>query len=278
MSHIWCNGQWLEPSLFRVAPTDRGLLHGLGLFETILAIDGRPVFAGHHLKRFARGCERLGWRVQTTDLAQLMIELLKRNGHGTGLGRIRLALTAGSGALDNLSQSGDHLLWMTASAISEAPETMTVCMAPFPRNEHSPLAGLKCASYAENNIALDHARRHGFQEILFFNTAAHLCEAATANVFLAQNGELLTPSLDSGCLPGITRAVVMDIAAKLGIPCREARLVRDDLLNAGEIFLTSSTRGPVAVTRVEDQPFKVGEITATIRRAWSGLVAGAATG
>ncbi len=272
MSRIWCNGEWIAAEDFRVAPTDRILLHGLGLFETLLAINGRPLFANRHLERMKLGCQRLGWPLETAGLDAVMAELLEKNGLHTGRARIRLTLGAGSGKLGDLTPGADRLLWLSAAAIVETSETTAVCIAPFPRNEHSPLAGLKCASYAENLIALDHARRGGFDEALFFNTAGHLCEAATANVFLVKNGALLTPSLDSGCLPGVTRGVVIELAAKLGISCRETRLTRDDLLQADGIFLTSATRGPTAVSRLDGRKLPPCALVATIRRGWNEVV------
>ena len=272
MTRIWCNGQWIDPHDFSIAPTDRGLMHGLGLFETLLAVDGRPVFAGHHLERFARGCERLGWRMETTDLAAVMCELLHHNHLGSGRGRIRLAATAGSGVIGDLTQGGDCLLWMTASAAAEPPATTSVNVSPFTRNERSPLAGLKCASYAENHLALDHARRLGFEETLLFNNAGHLCEAATSNVFLVKDGTLRTPALECGCLPGITRAVVIGLAARNGIPSGEAPLTKADLHAADAIFLTSSIRGVMGVSRLEERVMPPCGVTAALRRAWDEAV------
>lgn len=272
MTRIWCNGQWIDPLDFSIAPADRGLMHGLGLFETILAIDGRPVFAKQHLERFARGCERLDWRIETADLAALMIDLLQHNHLGTGRARIRLALTAGSGAMGDTSLGGDRLHWMTATAAAEPPPTTSVNVSPFTRNERSPLAGLKCASYAENHLALDHARRLGYEETLFFNNSGHLCEAATSNVFLVTGGTLRTPSLDCGCLPGITRAVVIGLAARLGIPCMETRLSADDLHAADGIFLTSSIRGVMSVSRLDDRKLPPCETTTMLRKAWDQAV------
>jgi branched-subunit amino acid aminotransferase/4-amino-4-deoxychorismate lyase len=272
MNRIWSNGLWIDPLDFSIAPADRGLMHGLGLFETMLAIEGRPVFTKQHMERFERGCERLGWRIETPDLAALMIDLLHHNHLATGRARIRLAITAGSGVIGDSSLGGDHLLWMTATAVTEAPATTTVNVSPFTRNERSPLAGLKCASYAENLVALDHARRLGFEETLFFNNAGHLCEASTANGFLVTGGTLLTPALDSGCLPGVTRAVVIGLAARLGIPCMETRISIDDLHAADGIFLTSSTRGVMGVSRLEERTLPPCAITATLRRAWDEAV------
>lgn len=268
MTRIWCNGQWIDPLDFSLAPSDRGLMHGLGLFETILAVEGRPVFAGNHLERFTRGCERLSWRMETTDLEAVMTELLHRNHLGAGRARIRLALTAGSGVIGDLTPGGDCLLWMTATAAAEPPATTSVSVSPFTRNERSPLAGLKCASYAENHIALDHARRLGFEETLFFNNSGHLCEAATSNVFLVKDSSLRTPALDCGCLPGITREVVIRLAARLGIPCEETQLSSDDLHSADGIFLTSSIRGVMGVALLDERNLPPCGITAALRRAW----------
>jgi branched-subunit amino acid aminotransferase/4-amino-4-deoxychorismate lyase len=272
MTRIWCNGQWIDPLDFSIAPTDRGLMHGLGLFETILALDGRPVFTARHLERFAHGCERLGWPMETTDLAAVMIELLHHNHLGTGRARIRLALSAGSGVMGDLTPGGDRLLWMNATATAEPPATTSVNVSRFTRNERSPLAGMKCASYAENHIALDQARRLGFEETLFFNNAGHLCEAATSNVFLVKDGTLRTPALDCGCLPGVARAVVIGLAARLGIPCEETRLIMADLHSADGIFLTSSIRGVMGVSRLEERNLPSCEITAALREVWDEAV------
>jgi branched-chain amino acid aminotransferase len=266
MTHIWRNGQWTEAEVLEIAPRDRGLLHGLGLFETLLAIDGRAVFADRHLARLQASCKRLGWNPEVPDITGPV------SSHGRGRVRIRLTLTGGSGPLHDLSHGADHLWMLAASPVAEAPAPTSVNVSPFTRNEHSPLAGLKCASYAENLVALDHAGRLGFGETLFFNKAGHLCEAATANVFLVKEGTLRTPALDCGCLPGITRAVVIGLAARLGIPCMETRLTTDDLHSADGMFLTSSIRGVTGVTRLEQRTLPPCAVTATLRRAWDEAV------
>jgi branched-subunit amino acid aminotransferase/4-amino-4-deoxychorismate lyase len=271
MNPLWCNGQWLAFNDFPSPVVDRGLLHGLGLFETLLALDGRPVFAERHLARLRASCSRLGWAFEFSDFQETLSELLVRNRLTHQRARIRLAMTAGSGNLTDLGLGGDRLIWMTAQAAEEPPDAVAVGVSPWRRNEHSPLAGLKCASYAENLIALDHARRQGFSETLFFNTSDHLCEAATANVFLVKNGRVLTPPLDSGCLPGITRAVVIDLATSHGLVCSETDVTARELAVADECFLTSSTRGLVAVTRIDQYSLPVGTVTQTLAQSWHEL-------
>jgi branched-chain amino acid aminotransferase len=272
MNQLWCNGRWLALMDFPNLSQDRGLLHGLGLFETMLSLDGKLVLADRHLARLRAACKRLGWTVDSPDIHSIADRLLVDQGLTGGRARIRLAITAGSGTLGDLRLGDDRIIWMTAHSCEVPPGSLAVGISPWLRNEHSPLAGLKCASYAENLIALDHARRHGFDEILFFNTSGGLCEAATANVFLVKNGNLFTPPLESGCLPGITREVVIELAAMLGISCRLCALTSVELQAADECFLTSSTRGVIAVSRLDQRAMAHGPVTERLARSWREFV------
>lgn len=263
MTEIWCNHRWLPANRHPGATFDRGSILGLGLFETMLAIDGRAPFADRHLARLGRSCERLGWAVEMADFAEIAAELLARNGLARDRARLRLAVTAGSGALNHLSAGEDRLVWMAAFPAAESARPLAACLSPWPRNERSPLAGMKSACYAENLIALDHARRRGFDEVLFSNTAGQLCEAATANVFLVKYGKAFTPPVNSGCLPGICREILLESAA-----CEERLLTAEDLWAADEIFLTSSVRGPVAVGRLEETVLPSGPVTSRMRELW----------
>ena len=247
---------------------DRGGILGLGLFETILALDGVPVFADRHLSRLRNSAGKLGWQFEFPDFRETAGELLAINDLSTGRAKIRLTLTAGSGPLDDLTSGEDRLLWMSVLPATVAPKALAACISPWPRNEKSSLAGLKCASYAENLVAFDHARRLGFQETLFLNTVGQLCEAATANLFLVKNGRLLTPPLASGCLPGITREVVIELAKNLGIDCEETALFPADLDAAEEIFLTTSIRGITGLSRLDSRSLEPGPTTQLLREAW----------
>lgn len=273
MTALWCNGRWLDPIDFPASPLDRGITLGLGLFETVLALHGRPVFLARHLGRLRLGCARFGWTHPFHDLPEAARELLVRNRLATGRARIRLAITAGAGPFDHLAAGGDSLLWMIAMPAAESPRDIAIDIAPWPRNERSPLAGLKCASYAENLVALDHARRAGFQETLFLNTAGHLCEAATANLFLVRNQILFTPPLESGCLPGIAREVMLEVARRDGMETRTQSLLPGDLDAADEVFLTSSIRGLVRVSQVGGKTYPPGPVTPRLRGMWEAEIA-----
>ena len=267
MSWTWCKGEYIEGPL-AVSAGDRGLTHGLGIFETLLALEGRPVVLEMHLERMRSGAERLGWQI--ADLGTVRMEeairgLLARGGLEHGRARVRIALSAGEGELRCLERGKDSLLWITAAAAPPPPESVALVTAAFPRNEASPLAGVKCASYAENLVALDYARRNGADEALFHNTKGELCEGTTSNVFLVNGGRVLTPPLSSGCLPGTTRARVITLCCTLGIPVAEETLTPVDLAAAAEVFTTSATRGVVPVRSVDGAAYEPGEITCRLR-------------
>jgi len=252
---IWCNGDFHDGPL-AVSPADRGLTHGLGLFETVLAVDGEPVALDLHLARMKEGAGRLGWALGDEDFGEVIPELLHRKGLEKGRARVRIAMTAGAGELHDPGRGMDALLWITASASLPPPAAVSLATAAFARNERSPLAGLKCASYAENVLALAQARRAGADEPLFFNTRSELCEAATANVFLVKDGVIFTPPLESGCLPGTMRQRVMARAA-----VTECVLTERDVVEADEVFLTSAIRGVVPVARIDGRELALGPVS-----------------
>ncbi|MBK1882171.1 aminotransferase class IV [Luteolibacter pohnpeiensis] len=272
MVTLWQDGRWIKEGEFSINPGDRGLLHGLGLFETILAVDGNPKFLGKHLRRLRESCQRLGWKSLEYSFESIIRELLQRNQLEIGRAKVRLALTAGSGSIRDLNSGANRSVWLTAEAAGTEMESIAVDISPWVRNERSPLSGLKCASYAENLLALEHARNAGFEETLFLNTSGKVCEAATANVFAVVAGKLFTPQLSSGCLPGITRAVVLELARQLGIDAREADIDLGTLVSATEVFLTSSVQGPVPVCRIGERRLAIGTLFHRIRGAWTGRV------
>lgn len=270
MSVVWCNGKWLAADEFSLSAHDRGATLGLALFETMLAIDGLPKFVDAHWERLSQSCSRLGWECPTVDvdLEQIGIELLRRNGLEKGRGRLRLTMTSGSGSIFQTAAGADARTWITATRADTPPESVAVMISPWRRNSSSPLMGLKTASYAENILALDHARNLGYDETLFLNSSGVLCEAATSNIFIVSGGKLLTPSLDSGCLPGVARSVIMRLASKTGIGCEEAVLENSVLEGASEMFLTSAIRGPVPVSRIGQKEFPSSPVAEIMRQAW----------
>ncbi len=270
---IWCNGCLMPQDGLRISPFDRGLTVGLGLFGTILAIDGRPLLLDRHLARHAAGAQRLGWEMpDRIALEQGIRELLEANRLTRGAARIRLFQTAGSGTLSDPALGPDCLTVLTAVALPASPASLSLCLSPWVRNERSPLAGLKCASYAENVLALQQARSKGFDEPIFLNTTGEVCETATANLFAVRDGLLFTPPLSSGCLPGVMREQVLELAGHHQIQAEVVPFRLERLISSDELFLTSSLRGIVPVTRLDQHDFSPGLLTARICGLLSGLL------
>lgn len=270
MATVWRDGVFIEDEEFRVSPFDRGLCHGLGLFETILAVDGVPKLIDRHLERMRNSFGRLGVESVGLDEAGLETvgrELLSRNDLGDGLARLRFAVSMGEGPL-NRTDSGGAWAWMTASRVLPAVRELRVTSAPWKVDQHGFLGGMKTGSYAAHLAGLDLARREGFDEVLFFNTADELCEAAMSNVFVFRKGILWTPGLDSGCLAGVTRALILRLAENSGIKCRVGMIKRSEVAKAEGMFLTSSIVGPVPVTTYQSRNLGLPSEIVKIRGAW----------
>lgn len=233
----------LRPATEAVVTASDGLSLGRGLFETLACYRGRPFLAAAHFERLRRGAEILGIPCPADDVfLHAFADALSANGF-TEAGKTRLRLTLSSPA------DGSENWWVEATPPPSHPATARVVTGPFFRNERSPLAGFKTVNYGENAAAQRHALAAGADETLFANTCGEVCEGTWSNVFLRVDGQWVTPPLSSGCLPGVTRSVVLEIFAELGLPVSESTLLVEGLDRVESAFLTSSLREiqPVAV-------------------------------
>jgi len=260
---VYLNGQLLPLSQARIDPTDRGLLLGDGLFETMRAEAGRIFRLGAHLARLRSGAGvlRLPLSLSDDELSAALQMTLAANELTTSSAALRLTLTRGLGPRGLLPPTDPRpTLLMTTSQLPDSPlAPATAHIASIRRNEHSPLSNLKSLNYLDNLLARQEAAAHGADEALLLNTAGHLAEASSANLFVVMGGVLRTPPLADGVLPGITRAVVLELAAEMGQPAVEASLTPADLARAEEAFLTNSMIGVRALVRVGEQRVGRGE-------------------
>lgn len=254
--HVWINGR-LEPAgKVRISPFDRGFNTGHGAFETLRAYGGRVFAATRHWQRLCRSCAVLGLPAPESALfSQSIAETLSANAIAEA--RVRFSISSGSVTTNTLE--GGPTMTVVVAPAPIYPELEQVVTMAWPRNERSPMVSIKSLSYGENILALDMARSSGAGEALFVNTRAELCEGATSNVFLVLENEtrLTTPALDSGCLPGVTRALVIELAHEAGLEIRQANVPAGALQNAREAFLTSSTREVQAISHIDGKPISV---------------------
>ena len=189
--------------------------------------------------------------------------------------RLRITITGGLAPLGSERGESPPTVIVAATELRPHPDTSAVVVVPWTRNERSAVAGLKTISYAENVRALAYAHEHGAGEAVFANTRGELCEATGSNVFLVRDGAVATPPADSGCLLGVTRALVLELCAELGIDATEPVLPVDALAAADEAFLTSTLARSSRSSAVDDRALAPapGPVTARLAAAFADLVA-----
>lgn len=230
----------------RISVFDHGLVVGDGAFETLQVVGGVPFAMTRHIRRLHATLAALAVMAPDADILRAaMSEVVAAN--SVTQGRLRLTVTGGVGPLGSGRPDGRPSVIAAAQALGDPPVPSAVTV-PWTRNESGALAGLKTTSYAENVRALRYAQERGAGEALFANTRGELCEGTGTNVFVVVDGTVVTPPLSSGCLGGITRELVLELAE-----VEERPLPLAVLMDAEEVFLTSSTRDVQAMERVDDR-------------------------
>ena len=239
MSWVYLNGALVRESEAKIPATDRGLLFGRGLFETFRAIAGRPIYRlAEHMARLEAGAAFLGIPMAVTrhgveDAAGALMDRC-----GLDDARVRLTLTAGP-------EGGSPSVLIQARAATDYPPEMyrtgvAAVIARVRRNETSPLSRFKSLSCLDNILAREEARAAGAVEAILLNTRGTVAEGSVSNVFIVRGGGLVTPPVEDGALPGVTRGAVLEMAQEADIPARERSVTREELLRADEAFVTNS--------------------------------------
>lgn len=264
---VWLDGALVPAVEASVSVSDHGLTVGDGVFETLKAIDGTPFAVRRHLERLRRSAAALGLEVPA-DEGQLraaiaaVLEAAPR-----ALARVRITVTGGTAPLGSERGAGRPTVIVAAADLAPAAPSTAACVVPWPRNERGALAGVKTTSYAENVVALAHAKERGCTEALFATTTGLLSEGTGSNVFVALHGRLVTPPLSSGCLAGVTRDLVLEVTA-----AEEAEIPMEDLSRADEVFLTSTGRDVQPVHRIDDRELAApGPLTTAAATAFAEL-------
>jgi branched-chain amino acid aminotransferase len=229
-----------------VSVFDHGYTVGDGVFETTRVRGGRPFALTRHLERLAASAHGLGLPQPDLDLVLHAIEDTLRENDTSRPLRLRVTYTGGVSPLGSDRGDSGPTLVVAVAPLKDWPETAALATVPWSRNEHAPTAGIKTTSYADNVVALAHAKAAGAAEALLANTAGMLCEGTGSNVFVVLGGAMVTPPLSAGCLGGVTRALVLEWTG-----AEERDLPMSVLDEADELFITSSTRGVQGVHRVD---------------------------
>jgi len=280
---VYLNGSLLPRSQARISPFDHGFLYGYGLYETMRAYSGRFFRLEQHLARLAHATEMLGLSsgLAQYDLGKAVYETIEANGLKDA--RVRLTVSAGEGDMipDPRTCTSPTVLVMAKALVPQPAEVyqrgFRMVISRIRQNSQSPLSQIKSVNNLNNILAKSEARAAVVDDALFLNEEGFLAEASSSNIFMVSKGILTTPSLESGALGGITRQVVLELAASLGIAVKEENaLTAEALLQADEAFLTNSIIEIMPLTEVDGQPVGSGvpgRMTQRLMAAYKDLVA-----
>jgi branched-chain amino acid aminotransferase len=242
---------------------DRGFTLADGLFETMVASGDRIFRPNDHMLRLQRGADVLYIRLPPVeDLMDAVYESLRRNGLSHSV--VRLTVTRGidpGRGLDVTPDIATSVVIRVATwhgPLDSLPQGRSLLLSHIPRNNLSPLAGIKSLSYVEGVLARLEARRSGADDALVCNMHGFLTGATSSNIFVMIDGKLLTPSEGDGILPGMARRTVLEEAKRIGIFVEERSLTSDSIAGADEVFLTNVVAGVVPVVSLFGSPVGLG--------------------
>ncbi len=278
---IWIDGEVMPAEQARVPVLDRGFLYGDSIFEVTRTAQSRPLFFADHLARLEQSARMLAMEVPDRSLLAAACRSVVDKLPDCEC-YLRLIVTRGSGPLDLDPAAADaprlvvlgKLLRLPDAALYEQGAALVTVLPADCGLRMLPAA--KTSNYLPSVMALHLARKRRAYEALLCDSDGRVTEGASSNFFVVRGGVVLTPPLSLGLLPGITRAAVLRLAGQHGIPVREARFTAEDAERADEAFLTSSVRGLVPVTQLNDRPLGSGQpgpITRQLLAAYAACLA-----
>jgi branched-chain amino acid aminotransferase len=276
---FYLNGKLVPRKAAKISLLDYGFLFGFGLYETVRAYDGKPFRLENHLARLRYSGDRLGIKIYPALIREAVYEVIKANGFGQT--RLRICVSIGEGEISpDLDSCKIPTIAVIASeyqppVLKKYQSGYKTVLSSIRRNSLSPVTTLKSANTMESMLARRDAKDGGADESLYLNQKGYLTEAAGSNVFIVKEGVLKTPPYESGILPGVTRVVVFELAAQLGIKVKEVNCRLSDLLQADEVFITNSLIEIMPVTIFDGKPIgngKPGKLTRNLMKAYRELV------
>jgi branched-chain amino acid aminotransferase len=275
------NGKLTPREKAVVSVFDHGLLYGDGVFEGIRAYNGRVFRLPEHIKRLYDSAKALLINIPITPqaMSRELLRTLAANHQRDAY--IRLVITRGPGDLGLGPENCDAPTWfIITDAIKLYPEKfyqlgLSIATVSTRRNANEALSPkIKSLNYLNNIMAKIEAQQRGCPEAILLTQDGYVAECTGDNLFVLRDGRLLTPPTSLGCLAGITRQAVLDLARKLRIPAAEEAFTRYDVFTADEAFLSGTAAEVVPVVLVDGRPVgsgKPGPVTQRLRKAFQAL-------
>jgi branched-chain amino acid aminotransferase len=272
---VFHNDKVLPVEDVRLSPGQAGLLNGWGIFTTVRVHDGIPFALERHWSRLERDAQRthcpFPFAIET--VREQLATLLQANKVTEGAARIYTIYNqVGFWRSDENFPRVDLLL--CSADLPSYREPSRLALREFGRYASSPLAGVKVLSWLDNVWNYYEAQQAGFDEVVLLNERGEVAECTAANIFCVRAGRVFTPPLSSGCLSGITRSVLLEIGASVGVDVQEATLRPEDLYGADEVFISSTNRSMLGVSEINGHQIASapGPITLKMEKAFGQYV------
>jgi branched-chain amino acid aminotransferase len=259
------NGRVFDQEHAVISVFDHGFLYGEGVYETLRTYNGQPFLFDRHMRRLraSAGMVALDVPIGDAEIDARFRETMRAAGLGESTGReayIRILVTRGIGELtyDLAACPNPSIVVIVKPNVEPSREAfergVKVALVPIVRNHPDTVnPRIKSNNLLNNALAMQEAFKRGAFEGVMRNYKGQLAECTQSNLFIVKNGVAMTPPLDAGLLPGITREFLFEVGVDVGITVRDAVLHDDDLLGADEAFLTSTTREAVPIVQVDDR-------------------------
>lgn len=249
---LFYNGEIRDTSERFLSPGQTGLVNGWGVFSTLRIYDGVPFAWERHWPRMCHDAARMRVPMPPDGDALLasMRRLLEANSAWNSVLRIMVVRNRG-GMFEGPAVTNDFDVIAFTTDVPPWGAAMKLGLIPNSRHAASEFAGAKILSWSENLTRYERARERGLDEVVLLNERGEVAECTSANLFAVHGSRVLTPPLSSGCLPGVTRATLLDDLSVDGLTVREQVLLPPDLESADEVFLASTTRELLPVVSIE---------------------------
>ncbi|NKB46793.1 MAG: hypothetical protein GKR77_03305 [Legionellales bacterium] len=257
MTIVYCNGQFSQADSATISCQDRGLLLGDGFFDTLLVQHGHIPWIDYHWHRLLRTASKIQISLPLTqphllDIAQTLVERNHFTADSVGL---RITITRGCGERALLPTGTETpQYWMYLFAKPEVKPRVSLATTNIRRNASSPLVTMKSTNYLEAILAHQQVAVQDADDVLWLNHQQHVCETSVANIFLINHQQVITPPLDDGVLPGVTRQVLLELCAELSIDHMQQSITLPDCYAADAVLITNTLKPIQRVHQINHQP------------------------
>jgi len=270
---VFINGNFIEEEEATISVFDRGFLYGDGVFETLRIYNGKPFLFDRHIGRLSHGLGSLfiGDKYSFSEYLEHTRELIERNNVTEGV--LRIQATRGPGKR-GYSTTGNYdptvLISLHVAPNVDLNNVLPVKLATSTQilSDHDPFSTLKTTNKLANIVALREAEKIGMDDALLTNHKGNITEASGSNVFWTKDNTLFTPPVSSGCLSGITRGMVLELAIAMKLPTVQQDITPTELGNAESVFLTNSVREIQPVIQIDDKLVAISPLAARLHAAY----------